>query len=415
MPNLRAHIMKRESKMPDYIRLVSYIYNYEEGLKRNNVGYTRVEARNGQCKCTLHIAAPSLNDKQLKAYIFRRSGDGIQGILLGTLQIKNGMGDFRTVTDSSHIMNSVYGINEMGGILLYYTDAKFFATEWDDIPVTREMAASIEKSPDGGKSVTGVEEETERDVGQSKQQVSSAVTAPEEELPEEMPELESVSVPKELAHSDNERAAEEKEFEELRPEREKYFDSIDNPDTAVKADTAIPQESVEETGSGSGYEADGMNKCRDSYSDTSREQAGRVPYDRRNQPYGIGNNKVIFEDHPLAKRIYKTFPRMYPFEDNDVAWCVKIEPQDIGLFPMDAWVLGNNSFLLHGYYSYRHLIFARINDRNGINYIIGVPGVYHNREKFMAKMFGFENFKCVKRKELRTGEFGYWYIPIVLH
>jgi hypothetical protein len=128
-----------------------------------------------------------------------------------------------------------------------------------------------------------------------------------------------------------------------------------------------------------------------------------------------GNSgKQVFEEHPLAKRIYKSFPRMYPFEDNDVAWCVKIEPQDIGLFPMEAWVLGNNSFLLHGYYSYRHLIFAKINDRNGINYIIGVPGVYHNREKFMAKMFGFENFKCVKRKELRTGEFGYWYIPIVL-
>jgi len=124
--------------------------------------------------------------------------------------------------------------------------------------------------------------------------------------------------------------------------------------------------------------------------------------------------QAFFEDHPVAKKIYQSYPRMYPFEDNEVAWCVRIEPQDIGLFPMEAWILGNNSFLLHGYYSYRHLIFARINDKNGISYILGVPGIYHNREKFMAKMFGFENFKCAKRKAQRTGEFGYWYIPITL-
>ncbi len=106
---------------------------------------------------------------------------------------------------------------------------------------------------------------------------------------------------------------------------------------------------------------------------------------------------------------------MYPFEDNEIAWCARIEPKDIGMLPMDLWGLGNNSFLLHGYYSYRHLIFARVNDKNGQNYILGVPGIYHNREKFMAKMFGFENFKCAKRKPQRTGEFGYWYIPVLLN
>ena len=30
----------------------------------------------------------------------------------------------------------------------------------------------------------------------------------------------------------------------------------------------------------------------------------------------------------------------------------------------------------------------------------------------MAKMFGFDSFKSIKRKDLRTGEFGYWYAPI---
>ena len=119
-----------------------------------------------------------------------------------------------------------------------------------------------------------------------------------------------------------------------------------------------------------------------------------------------------FEEHPEAFKIYNKYPKMYPFEDNEVAWCVRFEPQDIGVMPMENWSLGNNSFLLHGFYCYSHLIFARINDKRGIQYILGVPGIYHNREKFMAKMFGFEFFKSIKRKELRTGEFGYWYTPI---
>lgn len=103
---------------------------------------------------------------------------------------------------------------------------------------------------------------------------------------------------------------------------------------------------------------------------------------------------------------------MYPFEDNEVVWCVRLEPQDIGALPMENWSYGNNSFLLHGFYCYSHLIFARISDKTGTKYIIGVPGIYHNREKFMARMFGFDSFKSIKRKDLRTGEFGYWYAPI---
>lgn len=122
----------------------------------------------------------------------------------------------------------------------------------------------------------------------------------------------------------------------------------------------------------------------------------------------------VFEIHPIAKKIFTTFPKIYPFEDTEITDCVRIEPQDIGLLPIDAWVLGSNSFLLHGYYSYQHLIFGKINRPSGYIYILGVPGIFHNRESFMARMFGFEHFKCTKRKEQKTGEFGYWYIPIIL-
>ena len=119
-----------------------------------------------------------------------------------------------------------------------------------------------------------------------------------------------------------------------------------------------------------------------------------------------------WRDTPEARRILNEFPRVYPFEDGEIAECVKIEPKDIGLLPMNHWGAGNNSFLLHGYNNYHHLLFAKKQTRNGCLYLLMVPGIYNAREKYMARLFGFEYFKCAKRRNLREGEFGYWYLTI---
>lgn len=486
--------------MPDYKRLISYIYNYEDGMKKNNVGYARVEARNGQCKCTLHIAAPSLNDRQLQVYIFKRK-DGFEGILLGTMVVKNGNGDYKTVTDSTHIMNSAYGLDDMSGIVLYLSDRKFFASSWDDAPITLDMVAGINDSkPEPKLQAAGmVKEKAEstvkreekpveaikdniikvnfnegvKNVGQkepqnimeseeyldqnegevyndrnkSEEDISESNQKDDEILSAEFNNKEDISNTQNIPDdkediSDTRNIPDDKEeqkadtdyIEDTAPLREESYnpDEVreedlfkfddtwskekennpvyqDIPETAEAAGfgfadqdyeyMSLLNESTEELFNNSGLQPEEIDSRFDVNSESCLEEPVK---------------QAFFEDHPVAKKIYQSYPRMYPFEDNEVAWCVRIEPQDIGLFPMEAWILGNNSFLLHGYYSYRHLIFARINDKNGISYILGVPGIYHNREKFMAKMFGFENFKCAKRKAQRTGEFGYWYIPITL-
>ena len=104
-------------------------------------------------------------------------------------------------------------------------------------------------------------------------------------------------------------------------------------------------------------------------------------------------------------------PGMYPFEDDGIESCVRLEPQDIGQMPLDCWSYGSNSFLLHGYYSYRHLILAKLKDMDPVkqNFILGVPGTQHSRDAFMANMFGFHNFKPIREGEEGANNFGYWY------
>lgn len=112
-------------------------------------------------------------------------------------------------------------------------------------------------------------------------------------------------------------------------------------------------------------------------------------------------------DHDMAYEIHKLFatrPGMYPFADDEMEECVQIAPGDFSGFPKEYWHMGSNSFLLQGYYNYRHLLLAR---KGNVIYV-GIPGQYHRRDKYLADMFGFGRFKSIHKSQGRLGDFGYW-------
>ena len=90
----------------------------------------------------------------------------------------------------------------------------------------------------------------------------------------------------------------------------------------------------------------------------------------------------------------------------------KITREQIAELPRREWRLANNSFLLHGYHNYHHLLL--VNDGQYI--FLGIPGVFHEREKVAAEAFGFGNFMpCpddgieLREEERERENFGYWY------
>lgn len=90
----------------------------------------------------------------------------------------------------------------------------------------------------------------------------------------------------------------------------------------------------------------------------------------------------------------------------------KIQRQDLSRLPRKEWRLANNSFLLHGFYNYHHLLYIEDNGQIWI----GVPGIYHDKEKMAANAFGFTDFRRLmdikidlEENEKNTYEdFGYW-------
>ena len=98
--------------------------------------------------------------------------------------------------------------------------------------------------------------------------------------------------------------------------------------------------------------------------------------------------------------------------DSGQCACMKIQRKDIAMLPRCEWKLANNSFLLHGYYNYHHIVLI---DR-GKGLKLGVPGIYHPQEARAAGAFGFPEFieagqvavERTEEEENSKEKFGYW-------
>ena len=90
----------------------------------------------------------------------------------------------------------------------------------------------------------------------------------------------------------------------------------------------------------------------------------------------------------------------------------KIQRQDLSRLPRKEWRIANNNFLLHGFYNYHHLIYIEDEGKAWV----GVPGIYHEREKMAAQSFGFPEFMRLTDFEMELSDeekntaedFGYW-------
>ncbi len=91
------------------------------------------------------------------------------------------------------------------------------------------------------------------------------------------------------------------------------------------------------------------------------------------------------------EELTETHQLVHPFEDQGDY--ISINPFTLKLLAPEYRKLANNSFLLHGFYNYRHLILGYYQDEERQGYYIGVPGTFDEREQMVAEMFGFEGYE----------------------
>ncbi len=110
------------------------------------------------------------------------------------------------------------------------------------------------------------------------------------------------------------------------------------------------------------------------------------------------------------KQICKAYPHIKPFDD--FREYIKLELRDMVLVSEKRYSLVENSFLLHGYYNYGHIILWR-KEKAPVKYYVGVPGNFYDKEKQVAVLYGFESFEGAV-EPAKEGDFGYYMTEVIL-
>ena len=348
--------IKESDFLSDYKRLVSYIYAYNKGQKDKNVGFAKVEIRNGQCKINISLKGVYTDTPETYGVYFavRKDGD-IVGVNLGNVIVKNGLGEYGNVTYPGNINNSGYSFSDIGGIFIGNRDNRHnvLASQWDDeeintskIVFPEELNAKIQKTIEFVK-----ESESEKDDIQKIEQAQLVNVLPVED---------KTQLVKESQIKD--KTQEVNEFE-LETKAAEVNDAIKSTKNSEVEDLAV------------------------------------------NNLETQSDWKTIFSKNNIIDA----------FSDDDYYDCVEITPDDMKQMPLSDNTMYNNSFIMHGYYGYKHILLGKVQKNGEKNlYFIGVPGVYSNREKFMSSMFGFNNFKKSHRSDSRNPYFGYWYMEVYI-
>lgn len=121
------------------------------------------------------------------------------------------------------------------------------------------------------------------------------------------------------------------------------------------------------------------------------------------------SREMVRMQHDKWRQLETVFAHIRPFDDKREY--LQLELKDLIVLSNMHYHLAENSFLLHGYFNYGHLILTKMYKRGGEKIYVGVPGNYYEKEAQVAVMFGFESFEPKTEPPLE-GDFGYYMIGV---
>ncbi|MBP3700774.1 MAG: hypothetical protein J6I64_02685, partial [Lachnospiraceae bacterium] len=121
--------------MADFKKWISYLYAYSGEVKGNNVGFARVEVRDGQCRLTIGIkGAYGCDTKGLNVGIYIRRQGRPQRIAVGTMRIREGSGEFGEVTEAEDLFGKGISLEDCGGLWLTSSEREtIYLASWEKV------------------------------------------------------------------------------------------------------------------------------------------------------------------------------------------------------------------------------------------------------------------------------------------
>ena len=336
-------------------RFIRYLYEYEQETKMRNVGFVKVEQDMEQCVIHVHGKGFRMEEQTqgLEVYLFWDQEGKCVGIHQGVTE-PPAPGLNYQLCFTPEDMREKGNYDLVNGIILKDGNGHWYAAVWNDDVVNVCQMTKWEMPEDKIGEAAGVEEEKEKTRA-------------------EMPDVESGNRA-EMPDAGERNRAETLDVEDR--------NRAETPDAGERnrAETSDAEEEKVRVEAGDVEEGKNRTKTEDKEKEEARVEAACEE-----------------EQTTDSKSGYKVR---------------KIQRKDMVCLPRCEWKHANNSFLIHGYYNYHHLILTV---RDG-QLKLGVPGVYHPQEARAAESFGFPEFLPVEETELTLTEeekndrekFGYW-------
>ncbi|MEG0687059.1 MAG: DUF6128 domain-containing protein [Hungatella sp.] len=379
--------------MSNYRRLISYMYAYEGGVKGKNMGFAKLEAKNGQCKISVNVKKVYVGNSDMGVYLLGEDKE----IFLGKVFIRNGAGEYRGSVSVTDVENSGQTMDQCYGLTIHSVEDSWqsYTTIWEDALV---RAAAVDLG-----------EVTSEHTGEMEN--AHTQTCIPEKNSEEMARQHKSSIIEEI----------EAEIQAQEADQASQQAAQESPQAMQQ-----PQESSQATQQPQQPAHPAQEPQQPAQPAQEPQQPAQAAQESQQpEPMRVGDPQILEqlekeeEESCQPGQIWNYFRKNYAkiqaFDYTGGCEILTIKPQDLGLLPRETWIYGNNSFLLHGYYNYRYLILVKLWDPQGDGrYLLGVPGHYYSNEKYMASMFGFPNFVLSKTQPTGDGRFGYWYTDINL-
>ena len=133
--------------MSEYRRLISYMYEYEGDEKGKNIGFVKLETRNGQCRLNVNIKRMYVGGNAIGVYLLSKQGDAL---FLGNMFVRGGSGEFRTTVDAKNVEGSGNRLDEYFGLTVHDVNHSWrsYRTIWEDavVPAAEANAEDMENT-----------------------------------------------------------------------------------------------------------------------------------------------------------------------------------------------------------------------------------------------------------------------------
>ena len=438
--------------MADYQRILSYLYRYEKAEKKECFGFVKAEQKSGSLKLTIQIDDERLlQGMELRLCFYERQGESWQVWQLGTLITQEHKEEIH-LTYPVAMLPAGFRIKGQSGVLLYYQDAFYYGSVWigEEIPTETLEPLRWHKIVNSAKDKSQMQEnKSGKDIAGK---ISEKQTETEKILPDKMSEKQKVStrnITDEMLQEQQE--SEENILEEKGQINTESFEEKDfqkraeNKIENIKSEENLPDSendiahsnntNIEESVKIKEFSEDGIESKNKSElelkselktdselesktelkTDAEMESKSELKIDSEIEP----QIKIEAETEPEATSVVDNFEKMWinamkknPSVDNifNTAFYegCRISTADLAQFGEEASVLKSNQFLLKGYGRYHHILAGKVRYAGEERYCIGVPGIYENREKYMAEIYQFPVFLSLTENRMKTGSFGYW-------